>query len=48
MVVVGLVFACFALAVVIAYFVMYSQASRNLSTSIDEILKQDLAAEQSK
>src|SRR5437870_2431715 len=43
MVLVGLVFACFALAVIIAYFVMYRQASSNLNTSIEEVLKQDLS-----
>ncbi len=43
MVVVGLVFACFTLAVLISYFVMYRQASKNLNSSIEEVLQQDLA-----
>jgi type VI protein secretion system component VasF len=48
MALVGLVFAGFTLAALISYFVMYRQASRNLNQSIEEVLKQDLAAEQSK
>ncbi len=48
MVVVGLVFLCFTLAVLISYFVMYRQASKNLNDSIEEVLNQDLAKEQSK
>jgi type VI protein secretion system component VasF len=48
MVLVGLVFACFTLAVLISYLVMYRQASKNLNYSIEEVLRQDLAAEQSK
>jgi type VI protein secretion system component VasF len=48
MVLVGLVFACFTLAVLIAYFVMYRQASNNLNTSIREVLQQDLSVEPSK
>jgi type VI protein secretion system component VasF len=47
MLLVGLVFACFTLAVLISYFVMYRMASTNLNQSIEEVLKQDLA-EQSK
>jgi type VI protein secretion system component VasF len=48
MVVVGLVFLCFTLAVLISYFVMYRQASKNLNDSIEEVLSQDLAKDQSK
>jgi type VI protein secretion system component VasF len=48
MVLVGLVFACFTLAVLISYFVMYRQASKNLNYSIEEVLRQDLAVEQPK
>lgn len=46
MVLVGLVFACFTLAVIISYVFMYREASRNLNNSIEEVLRQDLAAEQ--
>ena len=48
MLLVGLVFACFTLAVLISYVVMYRMASTNLNQSIKEVLKQDLAADQSK
>jgi len=48
MVLVGLVFACFTFAVLISYFVMYRQASKNLNHAIEEVLRQDLAVEQSK
>jgi len=48
MVVVGLIFLGFTLAVLISYFVMYREASRNLNTSIEEVLKQDPSAGQSK
>src|SRR5260370_42451684 len=48
MVIVGLVFACFTFAVLISYFVMYRQASKNLNNSIEEVLRQDLAVEQAK
>ena len=48
MVLVGLVFAGFTLAVLISYFVMYRQASKNLNNSIKEVLLQDLAVEQPK
>jgi len=47
MLIVGLVFACFTFAVLISYFVMYHQASKNLNTSIGEVLRQD-PADQSK
>lgn len=43
MVVVGLMFACFTLAVLISYVVMYRQASKDLNNSIEEVLRQDLA-----
>jgi type VI protein secretion system component VasF len=48
MVLVGLVFACFTFAVLISYFVMYRSASKNLNHAIEEVLRQDLAVEQSK
>jgi type VI secretion system protein ImpK len=48
MVVVGMIFLGFTLAVLISYFIMYRQASKNLNESIKEVLNQDLAAEQSK
>jgi type VI protein secretion system component VasF len=48
MVLVGMIFAGFTLAVLISYFVIYRQASRNLNQSIEQVLKQDLAADQSK
>ena len=48
MVLVGLIFACFTLAVMISYVVMYRQASKNLNNSIEEVLRQDLAAQQPK
>jgi type VI protein secretion system component VasF len=48
MALVGMIFAGFTLAVLISYFVMYRQASSNLNNSIEEVLKQDLSAEQSK
>jgi type VI protein secretion system component VasF len=46
MVIVGMIFAGFTLAVLISYFLMYHQASKNLNTSIEEVLKQDMAAQQ--
>lgn len=45
MVLVSMIFIGFTLAVLISYFVMYRQASKNLNNSIEEVLKQDLAAE---
>jgi hypothetical protein len=48
MVLLGLIFACFTFAVLISYVVMYRQASKNLNTSIEEVLHQDMAAEQPK
>jgi type IV/VI secretion system ImpK/VasF family protein len=45
MVIVGLVFGGFTLAVVISYFVMYHNASTTLTTSLQEVLRQDQAAE---
>lgn len=44
MALVGLVFACFTVAVLISYAVMYREASANLNSSIQQILRQDLAA----
>jgi type VI protein secretion system component VasF len=48
MVLVGLVFGCFTLAVLISYIFMYHQASKNINYSIEEVLRQDLAAQQPK
>lgn len=45
MVLVGLVFGCFTLAVLISYIFMYREASKNLNYSLEEVLRQDLAAE---
>jgi type VI protein secretion system component VasF len=45
MVFLGLVFACFTLAVLISYVIMYRQASKNLNYSIEEVLRQDLAVD---
>jgi type IV/VI secretion system ImpK/VasF family protein len=41
---VGMIFAGFVLAVVISYFLMYRQASSHLNESMDDVLKQDVAA----
>lgn len=43
MVIVGLIFAGFTLAVLISYFYMYHKASKHLTVSIEEVLKQDLS-----
>jgi type IV/VI secretion system ImpK/VasF family protein len=48
MVFVGLIFAGFVLAVLAAYIIMYRQASSNLSDSMDDVLKRDVASSQSK
>jgi type VI protein secretion system component VasF len=48
LVLVGLIFLGFTLAVLISYFVMYREASRNLNHSIEEVLRQDLATLSSK
>ena len=48
MVVLGMIFAGFTLAVLISYFVMYRQASKNLNSSIEQVLKQEPSGEQSK
>ena len=48
MVLVLVIFLGFTLAVLISYFVMYRQSSKNLNNSIEEVLKQDMAAEQAK
>ena len=48
MVVVGLIFFGFTLAVLISYFVMYHQASKDLNNDIEEVLKHELPAEQPK
>ncbi len=48
MAIVGMIFAGFTLAVLISYFLMYHQASKNLNDSIEEVSKQDLAVQQSK
>ena len=46
MAIVGMIFAGFTLAVLISYFLMYRQASKNLNTSMEEVQKQDLAVQQ--
>jgi len=46
MAIVGMIFAGFTLAVLISYFLMYHQASKNLNYSMEEVLKQDLAGQQ--
>lgn len=43
MVVVGLLFACFTLAVLITYGFMYREASRNINDALEQVLHQDLA-----
>src|SRR4051812_1689030 len=48
MVLVGLVFAGFTLAVLISYFVMYRSASTNLNVSIKEVLQQEQLADKAK
>ena len=48
MILVGLIFLGFTLAVLISYFVMYSQASKDLNNDIDEVLKHELPAGQAK
>jgi type VI protein secretion system component VasF len=48
MVIVGLIFAGFTLAVLISYFVMYRSASNNLNVSIKEVLQQEQMADKSK
>jgi type VI protein secretion system component VasF len=45
MVFLGLVFACFTLAVLISYIIMYHQASKHLNHSIEEVLKQEAVAD---
>jgi len=42
MVLVGILFLCFILAVGITYFVLYRAASKSLSTSMDHILNQEM------
>lgn len=41
MMLVGLIFAGFTLAALISYFIMYHQASSNINTSIEEVLRQE-------
>jgi type VI protein secretion system component VasF len=48
MVLVGMVFLAFVLAVLISYFVMYRQASSSLKSSISEVLNHETPAEQPK
>jgi type VI protein secretion system component VasF len=48
MMILGLVFGGFTLAVLISYIIMYHQASSNINSSIEEVLHQDVAADQSK
>ena len=47
MVLVGLVFACFTLAILISYFVLYSQTSKKLGSSISEVVAHRPAERQS-
>lgn len=42
----GIVFLCFILAVLSTYFLMYRDASNNLSSAMDDILRRDLTARQ--
>lgn len=44
MAMVGIIFLCFILAVIVSYFWMYRTASTNLSASLDHILRQDMSA----
>lgn len=44
MALVGMILAGFGLAVLVSYIIMYCQASSHLNKSIDEVLKQDVAA----
>jgi len=48
MVLVGLIFLGFTLAVLISYILMYRQASKNLNASMEDVLKQDPSVAQSK
>ncbi|MDB6122853.1 MAG: type secretion system protein DotU family [Pedosphaera sp.] len=41
LVLLGIIFLCFTLAVLATYFFMYRSASKNLNSSLDQILKQD-------
>lgn len=43
MVLVGILFLCFILAVLVSYVWMYRAASKNLSASLDQILKQEMS-----
>ena len=42
MVLIGIIFLCFTLAVLVSYGWMYRDSSKNLSTSLEQILQQDL------
>jgi len=44
MAIVGIIFLCFILAIVVSYFVMYRSASKELSASLTQILSQDMSA----
>ena len=44
MAIVGIIFLCFILAIVVSYFVMYRSASKELSASLTQILAQDMSA----
>jgi len=44
MVLIGIVFLCFTLAVVVSYFWMYRASSKTLQSSLNQILRQDLSA----
>jgi hypothetical protein len=43
MVMLGLVFGCFTLAVLISYFVLYGQASKTLNKSMNEVIQQEVS-----
>ena len=42
---IGIVFLCFTLAIIGTYFLLYRQASRDLSSSFQQILEQKVAAQ---
>ena len=48
MLIVGLVFGAFLLAVLVTYLIIYQQASTNLNSSFEKVLQQELATERSK
>jgi type VI protein secretion system component VasF len=46
MVLVVIIFLCFSLAALTTYFLLYREASKNLSTAMEEILRKDLKVQQ--